>query len=110
MDSAFDTYLDALIDQHLPVAFLDYDALLQFKKILSYRGQMGRKEVLILAYIIGANSKESNVLLTLQGHPPLYCKRREDAIWKFALDQHWDSATVINMIFLQNVDEKRNDH
>ena len=67
--------------------------------------QIERRELLILAYMIGANVREINELLNLYGHSPLYCKKREDAIWKFLLDRHLDTATIIEEIFLQNVDE-----
>lgn len=110
MNETFESYAEKLIDRHLPVSFLDYEVLLQFKKILFGRNWIGRKEVLIMAYLIGADVNESNKLLSLMGHPSLYCKKREDAIWMFALDQHRDSATVINEIFLQNVDDKNKEN
>lgn len=105
MQRDFELFLEELLEKHLPVSFLDYEMLMNAKEFLCKREYVGRKEILILAYLIGADSKESNELLRLTGHPLLYVKRREDAIWKFVLDHRVDSQTVINEIFLQNMDE-----
>jgi hypothetical protein len=106
MKDTFQSYVAELIEQHLPVPFIDYDHLTEIKKGVCFKTPAGRKEALILAYVIGANAEEGNKLLCLLGHPPLYVKRREDAIWKFALNNRWDSKSIIDEIFLQNVDEK----
>ena len=105
MKEEFKKSIEELIDKHLPVAFLNYEVLTQFKNIVFNQSEFGRKEILIFAYIIGATSEESNELLDMLNYPKLYVKKREDAIWKFVLDNHMDSAFVINNIFLQNVDE-----
>ena len=89
----------------MPVAFLDYELLQQLKKTLSERNYIGRKEVLIIAYLIGATADESDELLHTLGYPPLYVKKREDAIWRFMLNHRVDSISIINEIFPQNVDE-----
>ena len=105
MNKDFSKKLEELIEKHLPVAFLDYDILMQTKKLVSNKNALGRKEVLIISYLIGADSTESNELLKLSGHRPLYVKIREDAIWKFALDNHWSSKLIIEEIFLQNMED-----
>ena len=104
MNVEFADYCESLIERHLPVAFVDYDVILFLKTLLQTRLDIGRKEVLIFAYAIGATVDESNELLHMLGHPPLYVKRREDAIWSFALQKRLDSKTIIDMIFPQNVD------
>lgn len=98
-------FWDVLMERHLPIPFLDYNSLQQVKKILIARENPGRKEVLILAYLLGADVEESNRLLQMLGHSPLYAKRREDAIWLYALTHRLDCISVIDEIFLQNADE-----
>ena len=107
MNFEFNMKLEKLIEKHLPVGFLEYETLSQFQKMIFERESMGRKEILILAYIIGANAIESDELLRLAGHPSLYVKKREDAIWKYSLNNHTDSASIIENIFLQNLDENK---
>ena len=105
MRDDFEKQINLLIEKHMPVAFLGYDALQQIKSILIRADHIGRKEMLIIAYLIGANAEESDKLLQTLEYPPLYVKKREDAIWRFVLNHHLDSASVINEIFPQNVDE-----
>lgn len=105
MNNAFEERVAELIEKHVPVAFLDYNSVYQAKRILLSQECIGRKEILIIAYLIGANAEESNDLLRMLGYPPLYVKRREDAIWRFVLNHHMDSVSVIGEIFPQNVDE-----
>ncbi len=105
MNDTFEEQITELIEKHMPVSFLDCDSVQRAKNILLQRDRIGRREILIVAYLIGADANESNELLRLLGHPPLYVKRREDAIWRFALNHRLDSASVINEIFPQNVDE-----
>lgn len=109
MRAKLETLLDQLIEKHVPIAFLDYDLVIQLKELLLRKEHFGRKEILILAYLLGATAEEGNALLLLLGHPPLYVKRREDAIWKYAFNHRMDSVTIINEIFLQNVDESANE-
>ena len=101
----FAEYCERLMEEHIPVAFVDYDTLRYLKSRFQSRMDIGRKEALVFLYIIGATADESNALLHLLGYPLLDVKRREDAIWKFALKKRLDSKTIIDMIFLQNVDE-----
>lgn len=105
MNAEFAEYCERLMEKHLPAAFVDYDALRYLSSRFQSRTDIGRKEALIFLYIIGATAEESDELLRLLGYPLLYVKRREDAIWKFALKKRLDSKTIIDMIFLQNVDE-----
>lgn len=105
MDNAFEKQISVLIEKHIPVSFLDYESVQQAKNILFQRNHIGRKEILIIAYLIGANAAEGDELLRLLGYPPLYAKRREDAIWRFALNHRLDGVSIINEIFPQNVDE-----
>ena len=105
MSYDFEERIECLIGKHMPVAFLDHESLQQVKKTLFQRKYISRKEVLIIAYLIGATAEESNELLRILGHPPLYVKRREDAIWRFMLNHRLDSKSIINEIFPQNVDE-----
>ena len=104
MDRDFVTYTEKLIEQHLPVAFMEYEDIVRGLRAISRKSMIARKELLIFAYIIGANVEESNELLRLSGHTPLYVKRREDAIWYFALKHRLDCASIVEKTFLQNVD------
>ena len=106
MNEEFKKTFEQLMEKNLPVAFLDYEILTQIKKLVVNKDSFGRKEILIVAYLIGANSIESNTLLSLTGHRPLYAKKREDAIWIYALDNHWKSADVIAEMFPRIADEK----
>ena len=109
MDITFEKQITGLIDKHIPVSFLDYESVQQVKNILLQRDNIGRKEILIIAYLIGADAEEGNELLRLLGYPPLYVKRREDAIWRFALNHRLDGVSIINEIFPQNVDARKDE-
>ena len=109
MNNTFKKQIKDAIERHLPIAFLDYRLLELLIESLAKRKNIGRKELLIIAYLIGATVAESNELLRLAGHPTLYVKRREDAIWRFMLNHQLDSRSIINEIFPQNVDEKKDD-
>lgn len=105
MNAEFAEHCERLMEKHLPVAFVDYDTLRYLKSRFQNRTDIGRREILIFSYIVGATADESNALLRLLGYPPLYAKRREDGIWMFAFKKRLDSKTIIDKIFLQNVDE-----
>ena len=105
MKNEIEKQIECLIEKHMPVAFLDYELLQKLKAALSQRNDIGRKEILIIAYLIGATADESNELLRILGHPLLYVKRREDAIWRFMLNHQLDSKSIVNEIFPQNVDD-----
>ncbi len=105
MNKSFSRKFEDLIEKHLPVAFLDYDSLQQFKSTLTQRDYIGRIELLIISYLTGITAEEINMLLRESGHPPLYVKRREDAIWRFMLNHRPDSAAIIEEIFPQKEDE-----
>lgn len=106
MKEEFKMTFEHLIEKNLPLAFLDYDIMERIKGVITDKKCFGRKELLIISYLIGANSQESNLLLEQCGHKPLYVKKREDAIWTYALDHHMNSASIIEEIFPQNADEK----
>lgn len=105
MRADLDKKIEYLIEKHIPAAFLDYDSLQQFKNTLSQREHIGRIEMLTIAYLIGATAEESNELLRIIGHPTLYVKKREDAIWRFMLNHRLDSHSIIELIFPQKEDE-----
>ena len=75
MSGEFEKRIECLIEKHMPIAFLDYESLQQLKKSLSQRDYIGRKEVLIIAYLIGATAEESNELLRTLEYPALYVKK-----------------------------------
>lgn len=106
MENKAEQFWEALVERHLPVGFLDYDVVMGIKRMIGGREKIGRKEALIMAYMIGADAEESNELLRLLNHLPLYAKRREDAIWRFMLNNRKDSTSIIDEIFPQNADEK----
>lgn len=108
MSDDFEKQIECLIEKHIPVAFLDYKLLQRIKEVLFQRDYIGRKEMLIIAYLIGVTAEESDVLLCMLGHPTLYAKKREDAIWRFALNHRLDSMSIFNEIFPKNVDEIEN--
>lgn len=98
-------FWEVLMERHLSVPYLDYDSLQQVNRILVNRENPGRKEALILAYLLGADVDESNRLLQMLGHPSLYARRREDAIWLYALAHRLDCTSIMEEIFLQNADD-----
>lgn len=108
MKEDFKKTFEQLVEKNIPVAFLDYDVLRIVINLITGKESFGRKEILTIAYLIGASSAESNLLLEQCGHKPLYVKRREDAIWTYSLDHHMNSASIIEEIFPQNADEKKN--
>ena len=105
MSEEFAKQIEYLIEKHIPTAFIDQHSLQEIKHILSQRDRIGRKEVLIVAYLIGATADESNELLRILGYPTLYAKRKEDAIWRYMLNHRVDIKSIIDEIFPQNVDE-----
>lgn len=103
----FREYVGTLIEKHVSTCFVDSEYLENVIDALCKKQTLNRKEVLMLAYIIGANGEETDELLKYMGHHTLYVKRREDAIWKFALRHRMDIVTIINRIYLQAVDGER---
>ncbi len=99
------TYIGELVEKHVATGFVDCNLIERLKTIFANRDQIGRKELLLFAYLIGANAEESNALLKMLGHPILYVKKREDAIWRFVLNHHLDITSIVDEIFPQNVDE-----
>lgn len=95
----------SLTEKHLPVYFMDDDLVQSFENIMETKRDITRREILILAYMIGANSKEADRLLRAKNFSPLYVKTREDAVWKFALDNRKDLSEIMEKIFPQNVNE-----
>ena len=108
MNKEYNEQIVQLIDKHIPVYFLDFDTLEQMKSIISKSNSVGRIELLIVAYMIGATVEETNELLEILKYPTLYSKKREDAIWIFALTHRMDSMSIIDEIFPQIVDEEKN--
>lgn len=103
--SEFRGYLDYLFEKHIPVYFVDYEYLTKILDVICSKQEMSKRELLMLAYSIGATAEEANEMLTLKGINPIYEKNREDAIWKFALKMRMDLSAVVEKIFPQNVDE-----
>ena len=108
MNKEYNEQIVQLIDKHIPVYFLDFDTLEQMKSIISKSNSVGRIELLIVAYMIGATVEETNELLEILKYPTLYAKKRADAIWIFALTHRMDSMSIIDEIFPQIVDEEKN--
>ena len=101
----FKEFIEALLIKHIPVCFVSDKHLQDTIEVLCDGVPFSRKEVLLLAYCIGADSNECDQLLKMQGYAPLYVKRREDAVWKFAMDRHSDSKKIFQKIFPLNVDD-----
>ena len=108
MNTKIEVYIDELIERHMATGFMDYNLVEYLKTVLVNKEEVGRKEILLFAYLIGANANEANELLEIAGYMPLYVKRREDAIWRFALNHQVDAASIIDEIFPQNVVEQKN--
>ena len=97
--------MEELVEKHIPTYFVDCEYLEVIIRAISFEHDMNRREVLMLAYAIGANEEEANELLKIKGYDCLYVKRREDAVWKFALNRHMDINNIIDKIFPQVVDD-----
>lgn len=104
-NAKFRNYLEELVEKHIPTYFVDCEYLEKIMGAISFEHDMSRREVLMLAYTIGANEDETNELLKTKGYDCLYVKRREDAIWKFALKTRIDLTNIIDKIFPQDVDD-----
>ena len=107
-ENIFRSYLETLVEKHIPLYFTDYAYLSQIMDAICDKEKMSKRELLILAYLIGADVKETNTLLQLNGYGRLYVKKREDAIWRFAIKNRMDVTTVIEKIFPQDEDENEN--
>lgn len=105
MNTLFNKYIERQIEKHLPTTFIDFGLLVKLVDVLSKNTKFERREILILSYVIGLNAEEGNVLLTLAGEQPLYVKHREDAVWRYALNNRIDCNTIIKEIFPENTDE-----
>lgn len=100
----FENGVEGLMEKHIPVGFVDFVFLMSLKQLIVQKDNITRRELLMMAYMLGANADETNGLLKAKNFPPLYVKRREDAVWKFALDKRMDTAAIFNEIFSQNAD------
>ena len=105
MNSLFNKYIERQIEKHLPTTFIDFGLLVKIVDVLSKNKKFERREILILSYVIGLNAEEGNVLLSLAGEQPLYVKHREDAVWRYALNNRKDCNSIIREIFPENTDE-----
>lgn len=101
----FKEYVEQILDKHTPTYFIDSDYLQRIITVVCCESEMSRRSIIMLAYSIGANEEETNELLKIKGYECLYVKRREDAIWKFALKMRMDLAEIMEIIFPQNVAE-----
>ncbi len=105
MKGEVENLFEKAMEKHLPVAFINYGFLEQVKALLYRRDEFGRKELLIMAYVIGASIEETNEILCAFSYPKLYAKRREDAIWIYALNHHYDCKSILEETFRQNMDD-----
>lgn len=96
--------VERILDKHIPTYFIDSDYLQRVITALCSEPEMSRRAIVMLAYSIGANGNETNELLKIKGYESLYVKRREDAIWKFALKMRMDLNEIIEKIFSQDVE------
>lgn len=95
----FKEYFESLMEKHMPVYFMDYKSIRTSVDSICKIKNLSRRHILILAYIIGATEEECNKLLETKGYSKLYVKKREDAIWTYALNNHVDSETVVKKYF-----------
>ena len=100
----FENYVEQILDKHTPTYFIDSDYLQRVVTALCSEPEISRRAIIMLAYSIGANENETNELLKIKGYECLYVKRREDAIWKFALRMRMDLIEIIEKIFPQDVE------
>lgn len=104
-NNEFKNYVEQILEKHVPTYFVDAEYLQRIISALCSNPECTRREVIMLAYSIGANESETNELLRIKGYKGLYAKQREDAVWKFALKIRLDLLGIINKIFPQDVNE-----
>ena len=107
-EQSFERQIEKLAEKHLPVGFIDYKFLCDLLCLIKDRESISRREILILSYMIGISSDEADSLLKCKGLPPLYVKKYEDAIWRFALDKKKDPSEIIDLIFCAENEETDN--
>lgn len=105
MDSLFNKYLEKQIEKHLPTTLMDFNLLEKTVDELCKKKHFERREILILSYVIGLSPEEADILLRMSDHCPLYVKRREDAVWRYALNNRMDCNSIIQEIFPENADD-----
>lgn len=96
--------LKEIFDKHVPLNFFDSKFKDKFLDEISSL-KMSRRELLTLAYFIGAEIEEANKMLEINNYSPLYIRRREDVIWKFMLKNRKDANFIIDEILFQNAKE-----
>lgn len=105
MNPFFNKYLEIQIEKHLPTTLIDFELMARIFDVLSDHKRFGRREILILAYVLGLNAAEADVLLTMADYPKLYVKRYEDGVWRFALNNRRDCNSIIEKIFPEKADD-----
>ena len=103
-EKEFRDYIEQFLEKHTPTYFIDEEYLKRILDALCSEPNMSRRQIVMLAYSIGADENETNKLLNIKGYDNLYSKNREDAIWKFALRMRTDLTGIIERIFTQDVD------
>ena len=98
-EKTFGKRVTTLIEKHLPIGFVDYDFLCEVKKIAKGKKTISRREILIMAYMIGATAQETDDLLESKNYKKLYARNYEDAIWMFAIDKRKDLTEIFDIIF-----------
>lgn len=93
------TFLEELLKRHIPTYFIEVDYLTNIVNAICSKDELSRREILVLAYCLGANIEETNQFLSIMGYQPLYVKIWEDAVWRFAIMERKDLNYFINNVF-----------
>lgn len=100
-----------LIETHTPIYLANKQYIKSIVDAVCSKENFNRRELLMIAYSIGATVDETNELLTSFGYSVLYAKNWEDAIWRFVIGKRMDLSSVYGHIFPQredyNPDEKQ---
>ncbi len=96
---ALKKYIKKLIHKHIPGYFMNPGNLEKVIECICETSDMNRREVLMLAYSIGADVDETNTLLKINGYATLYVKKYEDAVWRYFLNSNTDLTEIMEKVF-----------
>lgn len=96
---ALKTYVKKMMYKHIPSYFMNLESFEKVIDSVCENSDMNRRETLMLAYSIGADVDETNTLLKINGHEPLYVKNYEDAVWRYFLSSNTDLMEIMEKVF-----------
>ena len=97
--NAIKLHIERIVKRHIPEEYLKKESIRQIIEIFNKNMEIDRNEIIVLAYLLGADIEETDVILESQGFKPLYVKNWDDAIWRFFIRKRTDLMSINSYMF-----------